>query len=448
MVGYINAVDFTNVKKIGSSAFAKSTKLTTAVFDDNKLETIGASAFSGCTALCSSALWNMSDDRIGESGETDTSKGEFVISSKCSSIGNSAFSGTAIKTLDLGNGVETIGDSAFANNKSLVSITIGANAKSIGTYAFSGCTNLEQAILGDNISSIGKYAFSNCSNLAEIVLPQELVNVQENTFQNCTNLSRVVFNPKLENIKSNAFLNCTGLKALTFNHNLFLEQNAFKGCKNIKTLTIPNTVNIVSTREPLPDSTDCVIRCTGTSQATEYANAHGYSIVPVEFVDGLNYVVVKVYVTIPDGLKVTKSDGTVLKTGDYVVVDDNLSITAAEKEDYNAEISVNDVTLANGTTADYVVDEADTELVFGLKYEASGVYGDSNGDKSITAADSSAVMQYVLDNGYDVPIKAKGNANWFKLIDVDGNGEVTAADAAIIMQKALDREYKMPVEKK
>ncbi len=449
MAKYLQAVDLTGIKAIGASSFSGCSNLTTVAFGDD-LQEIGSSAFASCAKLCSSDIWEMSDRRIGESGSVeikDDTEYKLTIPAKCGVVGSKAFSGcSSVKVLDLSAVSGAIGDSAFLNCTALTKVTTGEGITAIGNSAFSGCTALEDITLGKNISTIGESAFKGCTSLKTVELPDELTQISKNTFSGCANLERVKFNVKLERICENAFLNCTALTALTFNRNLFFEKNAFKGCSGVKTIVIPDAANIVSTRDPFPDSKGCTILCTDTSQATEYTKTKGYEAVKTEFVDGINYVVVKAKVEIPEDITVTKADGTKLSSGDYVVMDDVLTLTAADKgDDMVPTLYVNgtqiDADEETGATV-YTVKEGDYDLAFTVEYseKSSAINVDADGDGSITSNDAAMVLQKALNSDFE--LKGK-NLN----IDVDGDGSITANDASNVLQKSLNSDYKFPIEK-
>ncbi len=64
--------------------------------------------------------------------------------------------------------IEAIGDSAFKNCTSIISVSIPESVTSIGDYAFESCTGLASIDIPDSVTSIGEYAFYNCSSLTEI----------------------------------------------------------------------------------------------------------------------------------------------------------------------------------------------------------------------------------------------------------------------------------------
>ena len=69
------------------------------------------------------------------------------------------------KHIIIPEGVEIIGDYAFDDFDSLVSVTLPSTIKTIGYYAFSSCYNLEYVIITNNVSYIDHAAFGWCSKL-------------------------------------------------------------------------------------------------------------------------------------------------------------------------------------------------------------------------------------------------------------------------------------------
>ena len=85
------------------------------------------------------------------------------------SIGNSAFLGcSSLVSIDIPDGVVSIGDYAFTECSSLTSVDIPDGVTSLGDGAFSYCSGLESVTLGSRVETIGEYAFYGCDNLAVI----------------------------------------------------------------------------------------------------------------------------------------------------------------------------------------------------------------------------------------------------------------------------------------
>lgn len=100
-------------------------------------------------------------------------------------IDEETFSGClALKEIDFGNGVTTIGNNAFINCAALTAITID-KVKELGNGAFSGCVSLESVTMGDGITTIGDSAFCGCKALKNANFPQNLNYIGEKAFEEC-----------------------------------------------------------------------------------------------------------------------------------------------------------------------------------------------------------------------------------------------------------------------
>ncbi|MBE7078715.1 MAG: hypothetical protein E7380_02505 [Clostridiales bacterium] len=108
---------------IGDYAFYGATNLTEIIYiGDLAIQTIGTGAFYNCSKFNALGFWS----------------GEMVLPSIVS-IGMYAFKGTNFSEVQLGDGLQYIGNQAFANNPDLVSVTFTGDAlPSVGTGVFSG----------------------------------------------------------------------------------------------------------------------------------------------------------------------------------------------------------------------------------------------------------------------------------------------------------------------
>jgi len=115
-------------------------------------------------------------------------------SSVVPSIGGS----TKLETVELGENVTTISDSAFSGCTQLKSINIPDSVTSIGNGAFNGCTSLTKVNIPNGITSIGISTFYN-TGLTSIEIPDSVTTIGRDAFSNCTNLSSLKLS---ENITS------------------------------------------------------------------------------------------------------------------------------------------------------------------------------------------------------------------------------------------------------
>ena len=112
-------------------------------------------------------------------------------------IGNSAFYGDPFKSIQLGEGLKSIGDYCFAHCglesfsfASFTNIEPEEKVTVIPVRAFEGCSNLASINFGTNIESIGFYAFKGCAALDVIDIPDSVTSIN-NSFYDCGELSLV-----------------------------------------------------------------------------------------------------------------------------------------------------------------------------------------------------------------------------------------------------------------
>lgn len=79
--------------------------------------------------------------------------------------------GDSLRTISLPDGLLTIGDFAFANNKYLQLTSIPSSVTSIGAYAFGNCTGLTTITFKGTPIGIESDAFEHCNNLTTINVP-------------------------------------------------------------------------------------------------------------------------------------------------------------------------------------------------------------------------------------------------------------------------------------
>ena len=97
-----------------------------------------------------------------------------------------------VKKIVIEEGVTSIGNSAFAYCRGLISITIPDSVTSIGEWAFDGCTSLPSITISSSVTSIGAYAFSKCSSLTSITIPDSVTSIKAYAaFNGCTSLKTI-----------------------------------------------------------------------------------------------------------------------------------------------------------------------------------------------------------------------------------------------------------------
>lgn len=190
----------TNLEYIGTTCFAECTNLYGTLHLPDKLEKIEAGAFHYCrnltgsltipqgvTAIPETAFASCGFDgtltlhdgiiTIGEAAFQDTHfKGELTLPKDLVVLSNSVFCGCDFSgELKLPQGLRTIGSNVFGSYFS------GSNWRLMGTLE-----------IPEGVLSIGQGAFYNCWGLEGIILPESLESIQNEAFYQCYGIGSIV----------------------------------------------------------------------------------------------------------------------------------------------------------------------------------------------------------------------------------------------------------------
>jgi len=166
--------------------------------------------------------------------------------------------------------LESIGDEAFCDCKSLSRIVLPSTVKTIGYGAFQDCTSLFEIRLNERLKSIGGWAFKSCCSLTNIVLPEGLEQIASGTFVLCKSLCNIRIPSSVERIERKVFYGCESLKnvhllegrlvciddeafglcsslgGILLPHGLlFIGACCFHGCTSLSTISVPSTVHAI-----------------------------------------------------------------------------------------------------------------------------------------------------------------------------------------------------------
>ncbi len=170
-------------------------------------------------------------------------------SSVLDSLGTGAFSGCVkLEALSGFDSVKIILSECFSGCKAMTASPIPAGCTSIGALAFSG-TRIENLTVPAGVGYLGAGAFKNCLDLETVTLPTHLAKVSSELFAGCTALKNVAIGSDADTgyttgsavIEPNAFSGCTELKNVSIYNraeNLIIDKNAFFGCTELKSMMI------------------------------------------------------------------------------------------------------------------------------------------------------------------------------------------------------------------
>ncbi len=198
----------------------------TSVTIPNSVKSIGGGAFRDCN--------NLVDLKYNAKNATTDY-----------SYDNPAFP-ASIKTVTIGNDVETIPAYFICKNTSITSITIPNSVTSIGGGAFYGCSGLTSVTIPNRVTSIGGGAFYGCSGLTSVTIPNSVTCIGDHAFYGCSGLTSITIPNRVTSIGGGAFYGCSGLTSITIPNSVtIIGAYAFYGCSGLTSVTIPNSVTCI-----------------------------------------------------------------------------------------------------------------------------------------------------------------------------------------------------------
>ena len=171
-----------------------------------------------------------------------------------------------ITTVIIPEGVETIGEYAFANMSKLTTVVLPSTLVKIDQGAFYGCTNLTTVTGIENVKFINQYAFADCdlsgdlnldnciavannafsgnANLKTVTLSEKTQSVGQYAFQGCSDLKEVTIHAPSVKLGQYVFANCSSLRQISINTPV-IPAGAFYGCKKLETVSLGADVAVI-----------------------------------------------------------------------------------------------------------------------------------------------------------------------------------------------------------
>ncbi len=221
---------------------------------------------------------------------------EYVIGEGISKIGSSLFEGcVGLHVVTIPGSIKDVGVHAFYGCTSLEKVIINDIASwaelsfssresnplyYAGHLYASEDSEITELVIPDGVTQIGQYAFCNCKSFVSVTLPSSLTNIRDCAFLDCDNLQKVIINdvaawcnvykpyngnplfyakhlylddnlivhliiPEgVTTINSGSFYNCVDIVSVDFPNSLnAILGNAFEGCANLISVDLPDNIS-------------------------------------------------------------------------------------------------------------------------------------------------------------------------------------------------------------
>lgn len=116
-----------------------------------------------------------------------------------------------IKTITIGEGVTSIGNTAFRDCTELTSISLNNDLKHIGVEAFRYCGQLTAIDFPESLTSIANSSFFECRGLLSVTIPEGITSIDFSTFYDCSSLKSLILPSGMTSIGGDAFKACHNL---------------------------------------------------------------------------------------------------------------------------------------------------------------------------------------------------------------------------------------------
>ncbi len=203
---------------------------------------------------------------------------EVVIPESTTVIGEWAFRQcSSLISVVIPKGVKKIEQGAFCHCSSLTSVIIPDSVRIIKPSAFIHCTALKKWMISSShpyfkrdgvglltkdgkklvaclasaktyhipkgVTEIGVDAFRDCSSLTSVVIPKSVTEIGEGAFRNCRYLTFVAIPEGVTEIGGFAFINCSSLTSMVIPEGVTeIGDGAFSGCSSLTSVVIPRSV--------------------------------------------------------------------------------------------------------------------------------------------------------------------------------------------------------------
>ncbi len=319
----LEKIDLTKgMEEIGDWAFAGCVKLNNITLGEN-ITKIGYNAFAGCSGLKKVMMNARLENEQQAFWKAGTEGIDVVYGKGITKIG-SLFTKSTVRSVEIPEGVKTIGDSAFTDCEKLERIELPESMEQVGQYAFERCRgvshlkikspnciydqsfgsfpglgekadnltvefgekvteiprlirmggNVKHVKFDGEVEKIGDSVFDGWSNIEEIEIPESVKEIGDWAFVGCVKLSNIILGPNITTVGYGAFYGLTNLTTVTLPSKLKdIAGNAFANCKNLKEYIVSDENKDLSAKDGVlygKDETELISYPAGKDDQTEF----------------------------------------------------------------------------------------------------------------------------------------------------------------------------------
>jgi hypothetical protein len=394
-------------------------KLTSVTLPDN-LESIGFAAFAGCYQLRS-----------------------ITLPATLAYIDDYAFAGTALTSIEVPQSVQLMGKGVFSRCESMTSAVI--NGRTIGDFAFLGDIKLANVNVGASVSKIGRGAFNGCKLLQTLNIDPacHMTRIDEEAFINSGLQNINIKSLGVGTIGDWAFAQ-TKLSSLQFSdETTSLGEGALAHNPLLTTVTLPGLAHRPgSGRGNGNDDDNPRFNAPGPRHSldriSDYTFAGDEVLQPGSMLqEGVavigNYALYNVCADIdtmrlPSSVVYLGDRAMAGMTGMQVLKTNAADVPLLGEEVWFGVDQPNIPLIAPSAESTDRYRVADQWMYFFFNTGDDYLLGDVNGDGSVTIADVTTLIDYLLGGGGDVDVRAS---------DVNKDGSVTIADVTTLIDMLL-----------
>lgn len=139
---------------------------------------------------------------------------------------------TDITTIEVPDGVQTLGAGTFALCYDLKNVFLPESLRKIGANAFQECTSLTRMSIPQKVTDLGVHCFQYCSSLKSVAIPGSVNYIPSQCFADCKSLTSVDLHEGTTMIGPQAFIKCEKLQRIQIPESIKVIGNAcFVNCQ-------------------------------------------------------------------------------------------------------------------------------------------------------------------------------------------------------------------------